>query len=62
MHSQCYHQLYRNQFWKRSNNGILLSQTHAVEHFVGDGKYHGHLVEAKRSIYQANSTLANLVR
>ena len=56
MHSQCYHQLCRIQFWGRSNNGILLSQTHPVEHFAGDGKYHGHLVEAKRSIYQANST------
>ena len=57
MHSQCYHQLYRNQFWERSNNGILLSQTHAVVQFVGGDRYHGHLVEAEGSICQANSTL-----
>ena len=57
MHSQCYHQLCRIQFWGRSNNGILLSQAHAVEQFVGGDRYHGHLVEAKGSICQANSTL-----
>ena len=35
MHSQCYHPLCRIQFWGRSDKGILLSQTHAVEQFVG---------------------------
>ena len=57
MYSQCYHPLCRIQFWGRSNNEILLSQTHPVEQFVGGGRYHGHLVEAKGSICQANSNL-----